>query len=134
MSAARSASSPAASPGLVVEPSVADYRHDGARYARLAAVLRDQGWDAQVTVNLTERRSAVTELVVRLLDQAAPEALDALARTLTVHVSASLERRRSERGRVVIYGSDDAVLQIVEVAGPEPAPAGAERRGAHKRS
>jgi hypothetical protein len=120
-------------PALVLEPSPKDYRLAGARYERFAAVLRDRGWDARIRVNEAERRSAVTELVVRLLDQPAGAAVDALVELLTAHVSQSLTRLHKERGRVVIYSATGSVLRIVEVARSESEPGRPERRRAHKR-
>jgi hypothetical protein len=100
----------------VVEPAPADYRRFASRYEGLAHCLRDAGWDASVVVSDSERRSAVAELVVRLLDLADAETLDALIATLATNVSAALPRLPQVRGRVVIYDRGGNVLRIVEVA------------------
>jgi hypothetical protein len=121
-------------PALVLEPSRTDDRHAGESYDRLAAVLRERGWDPRVAVNVAERRSAVTELVVRLLDPLADAAVDELVPLLTTHVNGSLTRLRKDRGRVVIYGTTGSVLRIVEVTQPGTEPGRRERRRAHKRA
>jgi hypothetical protein len=73
-----SAEPPGALPAILLEASPIGHRHHGARHDRLAGLLRDEGWDARIAVNRSERRSAVTELVVRLLDQTGCAAVDAL--------------------------------------------------------
>jgi hypothetical protein len=111
---------PAALPALQLETSPTDHRHQGARYEQLARHLRQHGWDARVTINPSERRSAVTEVVVRLLDQAGCSAVDALMPLLATHVRKSLLRRQGDRGRVVIYRPTGEVLRIAEI--PESIP------------
>ena len=111
---------PAALPALQLETSPTDHRRHGTRYEQLARHLRQQGWDARVTINPSERRSAVTEVVVRLLDQAGCSAVDALMPLLATHVRKSLLRRQGDRGRVVIYRPTGEVLRIVEI--PESIP------------
>jgi hypothetical protein len=69
-------------------------------------------------VSAAERRSAVAELVVRVLDPADGATLDALIGTLASNVSEALPRLPQLRGRVVVYGLDGEVLRIVEVPGP----------------
>jgi hypothetical protein len=120
MSAARPITSTASLPGLLIETSPTDHRHLGARYEQIAKRLRDEGWDARVTVNDSERRSAVTEVVIRLLDQTSCTAVDALTPLLARLVGASLLRRQGDRGRVVIYRPTGEVLRIVEI--PETIP------------
>jgi hypothetical protein len=102
---------------LVVEPAPADYGRFAPRYEGLVKCLRDAGWDASVLVG-AERRSAVAELIVRVLDPADAATLDALMATLATNVSAALPRLPHLRGRVVVYGSDGDVLRIVEVSEP----------------
>lgn len=117
MKAARPSTS---TPALLLETSPADHRRHGARYEQLAKSLRDEGWDARVTVNRSERRSAVTEVVVRLLDQTGCIAVDALMPLLGGHVMRLLLRRQGDRGRVVIYRPTGEVLRIAEI--PESIP------------
>jgi hypothetical protein len=107
---------------LAIEPAPADYRRFASRYEGLAHCLRDAGWDASVVVSATERRSAVAELVVRMLDTADGEAVDSLIATLTTNVSAALPRLPHLRGRVVVYDRDGDVLRIVEVGEPAARP------------
>jgi hypothetical protein len=76
-----------------------------------------------MTVRGSARRSAVAELVVRLPDQTAGTAVDALTKLLVAHVRKSLPRRRHDRGRIVMYGSTGDVVRIVEV-GSETDPPG----------
>lgn len=104
----------------MVEPAPADYRRFAARYEGLAHCLRDAGWEASVVVSDSERRSAVAELVVRLLDEADAETVDGLIATLATNVSAALPRLPQVRGRVVIYDRGGDVLRIVEIAEPAP--------------
>jgi hypothetical protein len=80
------------------------------------------GWDASVVVGASERRSAVAELVVRVLDPADAVTLDALIATLAANVSEALQRLPQLRGRVVIYGVDGDVLRIAEVTEPARRP------------
>ncbi len=68
-----------------------------------------------MTVNKSERRSAVTEVVVGLLDQAGCSAVDALVPLLATQVGKSLLRRQGDRGRVVIYRPTGGVLRIVGI-------------------
>ncbi len=123
MKAALPNTSPAALPAILLETSPTDHRRHGARYELLAKRLRGDGWDARITVNRSERRSAVTEVVVRLLDQTGCTAVDALVPLLATHVRHSMLRRQGDRGRVVIYRPTGEVLRIVEI--PETLPAAA---------
>jgi hypothetical protein len=100
---------------FVIEASPTDHRHHGARYEQLARRVRAEGYDARVTINRSERRSAVTEVVVRLLDETGSTAVDALVPLLATHVRKSLLRRQDDRGRVVIYRPTGEVLRIVEI-------------------
>jgi hypothetical protein len=102
-------------PAILLEPSPTEHRHHGARYEQLAKRLRDDGWDARIAINRSERRSAVTELVVRLLDPAGCAAVDALVPVLSTHVLKVLLRRHGDRGRAVIYRPTGEVLRIVEI-------------------
>jgi hypothetical protein len=113
---ARPIRSTASLPGLLLETSPTDHRRLGARYEEIAKRLRDGGWDARVTINDSERRSAVTEVVVRLLDQTGCTAVDALTPLLAMLVRRSLLRRQGDRGRVVIYRATGEVLRIVEIS------------------
>ncbi len=115
--------STAALPAILLETSPTDHRRHGARYEQIAKRLRDEGWDARVTVNKADRRSAVTEVVVRLLDEAGCMEVDALTPLLARHVGKSLLRRQDDRGRVVIYRPTGEVLRIVEIPVAIPAPA-----------
>ena len=103
-------------PLLLIEPTCADHPRDCARYDRLVASLGDEGWDVQISADRSERRSAVAEVVVRLLDQVPPTELDSLETILTGHLREALPRRHNRNGRVVIYGPADQVLRIREVA------------------
>jgi hypothetical protein len=107
--------STAALPAIVLETSPTDHRRHGARYEQIAKRLRGEGWDARITINHSERRSAVTEVVVRLLDQTGCAAVDALVPLLAAHVRHSLLRRQADRGRIVIYRPTGEVLRIVEI-------------------
>jgi hypothetical protein len=111
----KAASSTAALPAVLLETSSTEHRRHGARYEQIATRLRDEGWDARITVNHTERRSAVTEVVVRLLDPTGCGAVDALMPLLATYVRSSLLRRQGDRGRVVIYHPTGEVLRIVEI-------------------
>ena len=115
MKAALPKTSTAALPAILLETSPTDHRRHGARYEQIAKRLRGEGWDARITINHSERRSAVTEVVVRLLDQAGCTAVDALVPLLATHVRNSLLRRQGDRGRVVIYRPTGEVLRIVEI-------------------
>jgi hypothetical protein len=123
MKAALPNTSSATLPAILLETSPTDHRRHGARYQQIAKRLRGEGWDASITINHSERRSAVTEVVVRLLDQTGCTAVDALVPLLATHVRYSLLRRRGDRGRVVIYRPTGEVLRIVEI--PETIPAAA---------
>ena len=123
MKAVRPNTSTAALPAIVLETSPTAHRHHGARYQQIAKRLRGEGWDARITINQSERRSAVTEIVVRLLNQTGCTAVDALVPLLATHVRHSLLRRQGDRGRVVIYRPTGEVLRIVEI--PETIPAAA---------
>jgi len=112
----------------VLEPSPRDHRLDGPRYARLLAALRDEGWEARIVVNPAERRSAVTELVVRLLIKADDAVDDTLVPLLSAYMSRSLARWRKGHGRVIIYAASGSVLRIVEVPGSDTEPRRDERR------
>jgi hypothetical protein len=103
----------------VLETSPTAHGRHRAQYEQIATRLRGEGWDARISVNRSERRSAVTEVVVRLLDQAGCTAVDALVPLLATHVRSSLLRRHGDRGRVVIYRPTGEVLRIVEI--PETA-------------
>ena len=122
MKAARPITRTTPPPGLQLETSPTDHRRHGARFEQIAERLRDGGWDARVTINQSERRSAVTEVVVRLLDQTGCTAVDALTPLLVGHVRTSLLRRQGDRGRVVIYRPTGEVLRIVEIPEMIPAP------------
>ncbi len=113
--AARQNTSTATLPAILLETSPTDHRRLGARYDQIATRLRSEGWDARVTINHSERRSAVTEVVVRLLDEAGCTAVEALMPLLARHVRESLLRRQSDRGRVVIYRPGGEVLRIIEI-------------------
>ena len=78
MTAALPNTSTAALPTILLETSPTDHRRHGARYEQVAKRLRGEGWDARITINRSGRRSAVTEVVVRLLDQTGCTAVDAL--------------------------------------------------------
>jgi hypothetical protein len=106
---------PSTSTAILLETSPTDHRRHGARYQQIARRLGGEGWDARITINQSERRSAVTEVVVRLLDETGCSAVDALAPLLATHVRRSLLRRRGDRGRVVIYRPTGEVLRIVEI-------------------
>jgi len=121
VSTARPITSPASLPGLRLQASPTDHRHLGDRYEQIAKCLRDEGWDARVSISGSERRSAVTEVVIRLLDQAGCTAVDVLTPLLTRLVRTSLLRRQADRGRIVIYRPTGEVLRIVEI--PELIPA-----------
>ena len=121
MKAARPITPTASLPALLLQTSPTDHRRHSARYEQIAERLRDGGWDARVTINDSERRSAVTEVVVRLLDQTGCTSVDALTPLLARHVRTSLLRRQGDRGRVVIYRPTGEVLRIVEI--PEMIPA-----------
>jgi hypothetical protein len=118
---ARPITSTASLPGLLLQTSPTDHRHLGARYEQIAKCLRDGGWDARVSISDSERRSAVTEVVIRLLDQTGCTAVDGLTPLLARLVRTSLLRRQGDRGRIVIYRPTGEVLRIVEV--PEMVPA-----------
>lgn len=79
----------------------------------------------RVAISRSERRSAVTEVVVRLLHQGGAAATDALVPLLARHVRKSLLRRQGDRGRVVIYRATGEVLRIIEI--PPSVPAAAKR-------
>jgi len=123
MKAALPNTSSATLPAILLETSPTDHRRHGARYQQIAKRLRGEGWDASITINHSERRSAVTEVVVRLLDQTGCTAVDALVPLLATHLRCSLLRRQGDRGRVVIYRPTGEVLRIVEI--PEAIPAAA---------
>ena len=115
MKAASPKTSAAPRPAIQLETSPTDHRRHGARYEQIAERLRGEGWDARVTINHSERRSAVTEVVVRLLDQTGCAAVDALTPLLAAHVRTSLLRRQGDLGRVVLYRPSGEVLRIVEI-------------------
>jgi hypothetical protein len=115
MSAATTSLPQPALPAILLETSPTDHRHHGAGYEQLARRLRGDGWDARIAVNGSERRSAVTEVVVRLLDQTGCAAVDELVPLLTRHVANVLLRGRGDRGRAVIYRPSGEVLRIVEI-------------------
>ena len=121
MKAASPNTSTVALPALLLEASATDHRRHGARYEQIVKRLRGEGWDARITINRSERRSAVTEVVVRLLDQTGCAAVDELVPLLATYVRDSLLRRQGDRGRVVIYRPTGEVLRIVEI--PESIPA-----------
>jgi hypothetical protein len=115
MSAATIPRSPSALPAILLEISPTDHRRHGAGFEQLARRLRGDGWDASIAINGSERRSAVTEVVVRLLDQAGCIAVDALVPLLARHVNTVLLRGHGDRGRAVIYRPSGEVLRIVEI-------------------
>ena len=69
----------------------------------------------RTTDDRSDRRSAVVEVVVRLLDQVSSTALDSLETILVACLRESLPRRHHQHGRVVIYGTNHQVLRIREV-------------------
>jgi hypothetical protein len=87
----------------------------------LRVALRNDGWELHVDTERGTRRSAVAELVVRLLEAVPDSALDGLERVLAPHLRASLPRQHNHLGRVVIYGVEGEVLRIREVAEAEAA-------------
>src|SRR4051812_6738789 len=108
-------------PLLLLEPSWAQHPRDCARYDQLAASLGDEGWDVRIGVERPQRRSAVAEVVVQVLEHVSSTALDALETMLARHLGEALPRGHYRHGRVVIYGAAGHVLRIREVSQAEAA-------------
>lgn len=106
---------------VLLEPTRPDRPRDCARYERFVSSLGDQGWKVRMDGARLQRRSAVAEIVVRLIEQVPSTALDSLESILAEHLGQSLPRRHHDRGRVVIYDGAGHVLRIREVAHAEAA-------------
>jgi hypothetical protein len=109
---------------VLLEPTRPDHSRDCARFERIVSSLRGQGWDVRINGTRSERRSAVAEVVVRLVEPAPDTALDSLELILAEHLGESLPRRHHQRGRVVIYDEGGQVLRIREVADADAAQPG----------
>ena len=110
---------------VLLEPTRPDRPRDCARYERFVSSLGDEGWQVRINATPSQRRSAVAEVVVRLIEQVPSTALDALESILAEHLGQSLPRRHYHRGRVTIYNAAGQVLRIREVANTQAAHLGA---------
>jgi hypothetical protein len=103
-------------PLLLLEPSWAQHPRDCARYDQLASSLGEDGWEVRIGVDPPDRRSAVAEVVVRVLESVPSTALDSLETILVRHLGEALPRGHNRHGRVVIYDVAGQVLRIREVS------------------
>ena len=101
---------------LLLEPSWAKRPRDHARDEQLAVSLRAEGWDVRISAEQPQRRSAVAELVVRLLEGVSSTALDLLETILVGHLGDALPCGHHRQGRVLIYDAAGNVLRIREVS------------------
>lgn len=117
---------------LLASTQSARHGEDGL-IAALRKALRHDGWLLHVDTDQRARRSAVAELVVRVLEQVPDSALDGLERVLARHLRASLPQQHNHLGRVVIYGVGGEVLRIREVAEGDAADPEPDRRAPRAR-
>lgn len=103
-------------PRVVIEPEPPDLMFHGEQFDEIAGVLRAEGFEASVQPAEFEKRTAVLDLAVRLLDDVEGEIVGTLATLLVTELKKRLPRqRRRYRRRVVIYGPRGDILKTVEI-------------------